>query len=165
MHRVLVVGVGNPDRGDDALGAAVAARLAAMNLPGVRVCVRSGDLLGLIDEWRGVETLVLIDAAAPAPGLAPRGVEPGVAPIHRIDVSAQRLPRELGGHSTHGFGVAEAVELARALGALPSRAIVYAVEGQCFEAGAGMSAPTAAAIDEVTARIKAELEEATLLSV
>jgi hydrogenase maturation protease len=155
MHRVLVVGVGNPDCGDDAVGGAVADRLAAMNLPGVRVCVRSGDLLGLIDEWREVEAVLLIDAAAPPPGLPPGDI----APVHRIDVSAQRLPRELGGHSTHGFGVAEAVELARALGALPSRALVYAVEGQCFEVGAGLSAPVAAAIDGLTGWIKTELEE------
>lgn len=157
MHRVLVVGVGNPDCGDDALGGAVAGRLAAMNLPGVRVCVRGGDLMGLIDEWRAVETLVLIDAAAPAPGSIPGAV----ASVHRIDVGARRLPRELGGRSTHGFGVAEAVELARALGALPSRAIVYAVEGQCFDVGAGLSAPVAAAIDGLIARLEAELLEAS----
>lgn len=157
MRRILVVGVGNPDCGDDGVGGVVAERLALLDLPGVRICVRSGDLLGLVEEWRAARMVILIDAAVAESGAAP--VET-VARIHRIDVSGQSLPRQLRGHSTHGFGVAEAVELARTLGALPSRAIVYAVEGQCFDVGAGLSSLVAAAVDTLAARIKAELEEA-----
>ena len=37
----LVIGVGNPDRGDDGVGPAVASRVAALGLPGVRVVRRS----------------------------------------------------------------------------------------------------------------------------
>ena len=43
------------------------------------------------------------------------------------------------GVSTHGFGVAEGIELARALGALPPVCVVYAVEGERFETGAPIS--------------------------
>ena len=38
--------------------------------------------------------------------------------------------------STHAFGVGDAVELARALGRLPRRVVVYGVEGADFAAGA-----------------------------
>jgi hydrogenase maturation protease len=41
--------------------------------------------------------------------------------------------------STHGFALDAAIELARALGRLPARVIVYAIEGHSFEARAGLS--------------------------
>ena len=73
--------------------------------------------------------MLVVDAAA--------GAEPGR--LHRLDASAQPLPQRLFGSSTHGFGVAEGIELARALGVLPPVCVVYAVEGGRFETGAPMS--------------------------
>jgi hydrogenase maturation protease len=154
MDRVLIVGVGNPDCGDDALGQVVAGRLSALDLCGAKVCSLSGNILSLIEDWRAAEAVILIDAAAPERTLEPAGP----APIHRIDVGRQSLPRDRTGHSTHGFGLAETVELARALGALPARTIVYAVEGRCFCAGAPLSPAVEAALDELTNRIRAEVE-------
>jgi hydrogenase maturation protease len=150
---VLIVGVGNPDRGDDALGRAAADRLAALDLPRTRVCSRSGDILTLIEDWRGAETVILIDAAAPDRQQA--GAAPGS--IHRLDVSGQSLPQELAGLSTHGFGLGETVELARALGVLPARTIVYVMVGQRFDAGAPLSTPVATALDDLVACVAAEV--------
>jgi hypothetical protein len=48
--------------------------------------------------------------------------------------------------STHAFSVAEAVELAGALGRLPARVDVYAVEGKDFRAGAARSGAGAQAV-------------------
>lgn len=154
MDKVLIVGVGNPDRGDDALGPAAAKRLSAIEIPGVRVLSRSGDILTLVEEWRTARGVILIDAAQPQSAVAPDAA----APIHRIDVSAQALPERLTGFSTHGFGVAQAIELARALGVLPSRTIVYAIEGQCFDLGAPLSSAATASLDELTRQVKAEAE-------
>ena len=61
--------------------------------------------------------------------------------------AATPLPRGALGMSTHGFGLAEALELARALGQLPRRCIVYAIEGASFETGAPLSPEVAAAVD------------------
>ena len=41
--------------------------------------------------------------------------------------------------SSHGFGLAHAVELARALGRLPSRLIVFAIQGETFDYGESLS--------------------------
>ena len=75
--------------------------------------------------------------------------------IHRIDVTAGGLPDELqlssGSTSSHAFGVAETIALARILGKLPPCFIVYAVEGACFAPGAAMT-PTVAAAAETVAR-------------
>ena len=120
----------------------LAGRLAA------RVLERHGDALALLDSWAGADHLVLVDAAAPM------GV-PGR--VHRLDISAQDLPRELSFGSVHCFGLPEAVALSRRLATLPGRVVVYAIEGSCFDGGMPVSPEVAAAVAIVAARITAEL--------
>src|SRR3974390_844961 len=127
MTNVLVVGVGNPDRGDDAVGPLVVRRLAGRVPPGVTLVERNGDVLALIDDWAGRDAVVLVDASAP-------GSMPGQ--VRRMKLAGDELPTDLAQASTHAFGVAEAVGLARALGMMPARVVVYAVEGENFAAGA-----------------------------
>jgi hydrogenase maturation protease len=149
---VLVAAIGNPDRGDDGVGPAVAARLRGRVPTGVRVLERSGDVLALIDEWGGFSDVFVIDAAAPIG-------HPGR--IHRLDLASQPLPDGFARGSTHAFGVAEAVELARRLNRLPRHIVAYLVEGECFELGAPLSPVVAAAVGIVAERIRGE---AALLS-
>ena len=136
----LVIGFGNPDRGDDAAGPLVARLLAG----GVAATVleRHGDALALLEAWEGAASLVLVDAAAPmgSPGR-----------IHRLDITANDLPRDLAFGSTHAFGLPEAVALSRRLGTLPPRAVVHAIEGGCFDPGAPVSPAVAAAVEAVAA--------------
>ncbi len=146
--RVLVVGIGNPDRGDDGLGPAVTHLLRDRAPPGVRVIERNGDLLALIDEWEGVATVVIVDAAAPTkcPGQ-----------VQRLDLTGAPLPVGLTVGSTHALGVAEAVELARILGRLPRRLVAYLVEGERFDTGPPLSPAVRKAVEEVARRIALEL--------
>ncbi len=147
MGGVLVVGIGNPDRGDDGAGPLVVRRLVGRLPPGVAIVERSGDALALIDDWAGRDAVVLVDAAA--------GTAPGC--VHRIDLLADALPTDVSLSSTHGFGVAEAVGLARSLGLLPERVIAYAIEGADFGPGAPVSPMVAASLDPVVARVAAEV--------
>ena len=146
--RALVIGIGNQDRGDDAVGLLVARRLAACLRPGVAVIESDGDALALLDRWRGADSVVLVDAAAPVS-------TPGT--VHCLDPRMGPLPREVSLGSTHAFGVAEAVELARALGCLPARMTIYAIEGACFATGTPLTPPVATAAGAVAARIAADL--------
>jgi len=146
--RVLVAGIGNPDRGDDGVGPAVANRLRGSVPAGVRILERSGDVLALIEEWDGFFAVVVVDAAAPIG-------RPGR--IHRLDLTGQALSVGLARSSTHAFGIAEAVELARNLGRLPGHLIAYLVEGERFEIGASLSPGVAEAVDRVAERILLEL--------
>ncbi len=77
--------------------------------------------------------------------------------VHRIDLLADALPTDLSLSSTHAFGVAEAVGLARTLGLLPERVIAYAIEGADFGPGAPVSPQVAASLDAAAARVAAEL--------
>lgn len=147
----LVVGFGNRWRGDDAAGLAVAERLAerlAGRLPGVTVRACERPPPDLFAWWEPASRVVLVDAAAQAGA-------PGS--VHRFDAVAAPLPCELLRVSTHGGGVAEAVELARALGGLPRELVVFALEGASFEHGAPLSAPARRAVDEVVEALLAEL--------
>ena len=147
--RIMVVGIGNPDRGDDSVGLRVASRLAGHLPQGVGLAGRSGDILGLVQDWAAYDALICIDAAAPI-GQAGR--------IHRLDAADGQLPPGVSLTSSHAFGLAETIALARELCLLPATVTVYAIEGACFEAGAPMSPKVAAAIDDVAERV---IEEVT----
>lgn len=149
LRRVLVVGIGNPDRGDDAVGPAVVQVLAERLPDDVLMRTRSGNMLALIDDWAGFDAVVCIDAAAPmgAPGR-----------IHRIDATTDTLPRDMSCTSSHAFGLAETIALARTLSRAPRDIVVFAVEGRSFDGGAGMTADVAAAVDPAADRVVAEVE-------
>lgn len=144
----IVIGVGNPDRGDDAAGREVARRLGAMAIPGVEIVELDGEATALLAQLEGASAAILIDACV-------SGGEPGT--IHRYDVVEAPLPSGAFGVSSHGFGVSEAIELARALGILPQRCVVYAIEGERFDIGAPMSGKAMAAVDRAVAEILTEL--------
>jgi hydrogenase maturation protease len=138
---VLVIGVGNPDRGDDGAGIAVVRLLGGRVGPDVRLIEMPSNVSRLVDCWRPSDVVVLVDATA-------SDAAPGT--VRRFDATSTPLPaRVFGGRSTHGFGVAEAVELARALGRLPRQLVVYGIEGARFGAETGLSAPVEAAAREV----------------
>jgi hydrogenase maturation protease len=148
-EKVLLVGIGNPDRGDDGIGPLVARQLAGRVSPGIAIIERTGDALALIEDWAGRYAAVLVDAAAP-------GTAPGR--IDRIDLLKDELLPELALSSTHAFGIVDAVGLARTLGLLPRRLIVYAIEGVNFAPGASLTPEIAGVVNEVVARVVAELE-------
>jgi len=146
---LLVAAIGNPDRGDDGVGPAVARKIKRRASAGVRV-IECSDILGLIDEWMGCAAAILVDAseAAGHPGR-----------IRRLDLIDSRLPADFAPNSTHAFGLAETIELARALGQLPQRLVAYLIEGERFEIGAALSPRVAAASESAEAAIFAELAQ------
>jgi hydrogenase maturation protease len=142
---ILVIGVGNEYRGDDAVGLLVARRVRDLGLDNVKAIEESGEGAHLIEAWKDAEAVVIVDAvsSASAPGS-----------VHRFDATAQEIPSKFFCHSSHAFSVAEAIELARTMRQLPSRLIVIGVEGQSFEAGAGLSPEVKQAVEEVVDWIK-----------
>jgi hydrogenase maturation protease len=151
--RTLVVGVGNDDRGDDGVGPLVArlladalAALAPTNRPGLEVIAWTGDPMGLLDRWADADRLVLIDAVV-------AGAVPGAC--HRLGDDAPL--RTDAGASTHGFGVAATLALARALGRAPARVEVWGIEGAAFAPGAPLTPAVARAAQALAARLASEL--------
>ena len=140
----IVIGIGNPDRGDDAVGVQVARQVAR------QVAAERLDLLTLefddpseaLDAWEPEDTVVVADAIR-------SGGEPG--DIHVVDVLEQKLPAgnwSAGG--THALGLAAVVELARSLDLLPKRLVVVGIEAGQFDHGAPMSEAVQAALPTAT---------------
>lgn len=133
---MIVIGVGNRDRGDDAVGPLVVDRLGSA-LP----CFESsGDPSALISLFGRDSEVIIVDAMV-------TGGAPGAISFARL-AEAGETDIELSGHgSTHGFGIFEALELARALGELPPRVTLVGVEAASFEPGSGVSPELESAID------------------
>jgi hydrogenase maturation protease len=144
-ERVGIACLGNRFRGDDGVGLLVADRLRAA---GVDVQECQDEPTRLLDSWRGLDRLVLVDAVR-------SGAAPGT--VHRIDASSGVLPRELGLSSSHLVGLAETLALARALDRLPPRVVVYGVEGAEFGASEAVTAAVAASVESVAADVLREL--------
>lgn len=130
MSKVCVIGIGNAFRRDDGVGLVVARQLRDLTLPGVTVLEQGGEGLSLMEAWGDADRVIVIDAVS-------SGSEPGH--IHRFEVVDQELPDIFSGRSTHAFGLAEAIELARQLQRLPAQLVVYGIEGNSFEHGVGLS--------------------------
>ena len=143
---IVVIGVGNDWRGDDAAGLEVARTLRAHAPDGVRAVVQQRDQVMLFEAWEEDDEAVVVDAAS-------SGAEPGA--IHRHDALRGRLPARLSRSSTHSFGLAEAIELARALGRSPRSLTVYAIEGRSFAVGEGMTEPVAGAVARLASELRA----------
>ena len=144
----VVIGLGNPARGDDIAGRLVVRLLRAMRPADASVAELDGDAASLVAALRADDAVWLADAAQ-AGGSA--------GTIHRLDCAAGDAPPPSAAASSHGLGVAEALALARALGSLPRRCVLYAIEGGDFTPGAEPSAAVVAAAHLVAARIAGEL--------
>jgi hydrogenase maturation protease len=146
---VRVIGVGSRWRCDDAAGLVAARRIRELAPGGVAVSELEGEPISLLDLWEDTGAALVIDAVS-------SGSAPGT--VHRVDAYAHRLPEPLAGSSTHTLGLAEAIELARALDRLPARLIVYGIEGERFEAGDALTAAVESGVEKAVAAVMDELE-------
>jgi hydrogenase maturation protease len=144
----LVIGVGNPYRGDDGVGMYIAEKVDAYKVPGLSIEVQSGEGATLIDCWQSHDRVYLIDAVAP-------NGSPGQ--IHRIEAHKEPLKTGLFHSSTHAFGVLEAIELSRVLDKLPEELIVFGIEGGHFGEGVDLSGEVKTAAERVIAQILREV--------
>jgi len=136
---VLVIGVGNPLRGDDGVGVHVARELAQRPLPeGVEVLDGGTEGLDLIFHLEAAERVLFIDAAE-------MGCPPGEAQVFDGAQVTSNVPARFS--STHGFGVAEVLALARSVGVAPE-VTVLGIQPASLTAGDGLSAEVAARLTQ-----------------
>jgi len=142
---LVVIGIGNDYRGDDAAGLEVARRICHADLDGVTVLEIGDDPTRLLHYWNHAPEVMVIDAVS-------SGSEPGT--ILSFDALTERIPNFFGPHlTTHRIGVVECIDLARSLDQLPEHLTVYGIEGRRFDMGTDLSPEVARAIEEVAVRI------------
>ena len=127
-----LVAIGNTHRGDDAAGWEV-----ARSLEGWDVEFRMAGSFELIADWGPGDDIVIVDAMR-------SGEEPGS--IHRFDALTEALPRSAF-TSTHSFGPASLVELAKVTGHMPRSLVVYGIEAKQADHGAPMSEEVSYAVE------------------
>lgn len=121
--RLVVIGVGHRDRGDDGIGPAVVDAVSDRT-DQVTTFVLEGDLVQLSLLWEPDDDVVIVDAS-----LAPSG-QAGVM----CEIDPDRLVSS-DGMSTHGVSVADAIRLGQQLGRSPERLRVMGIGGHDFDRG------------------------------
>ena len=127
---MIVIGVGNRSRGDDAVGIRVVERLRGS----VECYESNGDPSELIVLFGSATDVIVVDAmvsGSPPGTITTTEITFGNAPSSVVPLFSQT--------STHGFGVFEALELGRILGTIPRRLTVIGIEGADFSPGARLS--------------------------
>ncbi len=144
----LLIGVGNEYRSDDGVGLAVARKIHEKLIPSVTVKEESGEGAALMESWQGFQNVIIIDAVS-------SGAMPGT--IFRIDANKETVPIKFFHYSTHAFSVSEAIELARAMHVLPSKLVIYGIEGNDFAAGTTISLLVQQAAHKIIEQIVKEI--------
>ena len=141
--KILIIGVGNLYRCDDAVGILIARNLDGRKTALMSVKEQSGEGTSLMEAWKDYNQVLIVDAVS-------SGSPPGS--IHRLDAS-KTIPSKFFSCSTHNFGVAEAIELARTLNQLPEHLRLYGIEGRSFEHGEILSPELESVVEEVADEI------------
>jgi len=152
MHdrRCLVLGLGNPLRGDDGVGPRVVAELLRRGLPDGVAAVDGGtgglDLLHLLEGW---EHAIIVDAAE-------LGRKPGE--FLRFTPEEAHLVGSLVSLSSHTAGLADALALARALGQTLPDIVIYGVQPERMDWQEGLSPAVEGALPEVVAAVVQDVQ-------
>ena len=144
-----IIGVGSPF-GDDRLGwVAVetlqrSAALAAAGGGSISFAVldRPGALL--LAHWHDADRVIVVDAVR-------SGAPPGTR--HRLEPGKWAATESV---SSHGFGLASALELARALGDLPPHLVLYGIEIDPTCSGFSLSEPVRRSLPDLIQEIERE---------
>lgn len=159
-EKTLVIGIGNRWRGDDgagllltdALGLRLATEPKLANAFEVYPC--SGEAANLLEQWRGRDHVVIVDAivaAAAQPG--------GLLHLDALDPRTAPLPVLASSTSSHAFGLAAAIGLAKELQALPRHLDVIGIVGKEFTVGSPASPAVAAAVTALVAAWSADMQD------
>ena len=127
----LILGVGNLDRGDDGIGIAIARQLKKDPTEDWDIDESHGEPTSLMDLWDGRSQVIVIDAVVT--GNSPVGT------VHRWDATHDAIPVEQQTASSHGLGLADAIELSRVLGRLPKSLIIVGIESGQFDVASPLS--------------------------
>ncbi len=147
---VLVMGIGNAYRSDDGVGLLAVRRLKEQSSNSFGTLEHNGEGADLMNCWEGADAVIVLDAVRSS-------AKPGT--LHRWDAGLRPLPAMAFRGSSHAFSLAEAIEMARVLGRLPQRLIVYGVEGREFSAGTRPSPEVQAAVSYLVERVLQEVQQ------
>lgn len=151
MGKCVIVGIGNPYRSDDAVGWFIIDGLKKSSelVNSVTLVKSRGDVAGLVDIFAHYNNVFLIDACQ---------IDAPAGAWQRVDARKQSVLERNPVTSTHGFGVSQAISLAKILQQLPETLILYLINGQSFAMDDKISSSVLANINEVLHSLVSEKE-------
>jgi len=139
----ILIGVGNRDRGDDAVGPVVCDLVDERSPGAIPTLVFESSVIDLAHHWQNDDRVVVVDAGRP-------GGHPGR--VAELDGLAGGLDVP-GSVSTHSVDVCAAIELARVLDRLPASLTLIAIEGLSFDLRAPLSDTVRRSAEEVAEQL------------
>ena len=138
--RLLVVGCGNLLAGDDGAGVEVVERLVEAGVEGCQLCLMPSGGVDLLEMFPAADVVLFVDAVTSGAPVGTLHLVP-LPPAGSVssgdkdmsggdgDIAATVVvPRAVSSLSSHGLGLLEAFELARALGRRVPRIVLLGVE-------------------------------------
>ena len=139
---ILVIGIGNPSRGDDALGPLCIERLASLHLPHVELISDFQLQVEYALDLLGRRQVIFVDAALDGP-----------APFDFTPTSAA----EDNSYSSHAMSPAALLQACRMLYDERPKAWVLGIRGEVFTLGAELSQAAAGHLEAALAYLSARL--------
>lgn len=133
---ILIIGIGNPSRGDDALGPLLIECLEALRLPDVELLTDFQLQVEFALDLQGRHHVIFIDASLNA-----------ASPFQFLPVTAA----EDNSYTSHALSPGAVLHAYQKLFGEPPPAFVLAIRGEAFELGEGLS-------DAATANMEGALE-------
>lgn len=131
MSEIAILGIGNNDRGDDAIGLALSEKIAKENDARFSCYQSDGNITKMLSVFEKHDQVLLIDACL--------SITKPVGDTMFINLQEKNLPREKLQSSSHVIDISQTIELARSLKLLPKKLYLFAVYCNQFEIGKPMS--------------------------
>jgi len=146
----LILGLGNPLRGDDGVGVRVVESLSKLALPNEVEVVDGGTQgLGLVTLLEGRQRVILVDAAD-------MGQKPGQ--FVRFTLDEARILGDNPSMAIHEAGLRDVLVLAQALKVLPDQVIIFGVQPAKIEGDSALGAQVEATLPSLVRAVLAEIE-------
>lgn len=150
-RRIVILGVGNELRSDDAVGVLVARRLAGLDLgEGVEVLEGHTGGLNLLFDIEDADWAIVVDAVD-------MGREPGQVEVFEAGEADVRVVERTA--SLHHVALADVLQLAEMMG-VDTRVTLVGIQPQLTLPGEGLSVPVAARVEEVVELVRGMVEAA-----
>lgn len=139
---ILIIGIGNPSRGDDALGPLLIERLEALHLPDVELLTDFQLQVEFALDLQSRQQVIFVDASLTA--AAPFTISSACA---TEDTS----------YSSHALSPGAVLHAYRKLLGEPPPAMILAIRGETFELGVGLSTNATTYLDAAFDWLRAAL--------
>ena len=147
---LIIVGIGNPFRGDDGAGWAVIDGLQKKaSGSSIKLVKQRGDIGDMLEIFEKYRRVYLVDACSS---------DELKGSWQRIDLHQEAIPLESSQTSTHGFGISQAVALANNLGLLPEKLVLHLISGSSYSISNTLSPPVEKSVESVIEAILSDEE-------